>query len=82
MASPDAVQEVVQGFGVGFVGHTGALRSRSTLTAIKWPRRGSPGSGAVVASVYWVGSEPAVGKGSPARVGVGEILLSATYGCI
>lgn len=71
MASSDANLEVVQGLGVGFVGHTGALRSKSTLTAIKWPRREHPGSVAVVASVYWVGFEPAVGTGSPVRVGAG-----------
>lgn len=56
VTSADANQQVVQGFAVGYVGHTGALRSKSTLTAIKWPRGEHPGSAAVVAPAYWVGT--------------------------
>lgn len=49
MANSDAIQEVVQGFEVSYVSHSGALRSKPTLTAIKvdlllmqllWPEGG------------------------------------------
>lgn len=63
MTSSYVIQEVVQGFGVDYVGHAGALRLKWTLVAIKWPRGEHPGSFAVVASVYWVGSEPEIELG-------------------